>query len=136
MRVSRGQCWLLSVTLRETMASKFLKDDMIDIKIHSDYNGDVRCSLVESSMTDLYGMNYREFCNYLNGEVPRLRKFHVMRVWFLDNENEYIDLTDRNFHRFVRLASKPSGHSDTLKINIKVTEGSSPAPSRVGYVSS
>lgn len=78
MRVSRGQCWLLSVTVRETMASKLLKDDMIDIKIHSDYNGDVRCSLVESSMTDLYGMNYREFCNYLNGEVPRLRKFQVM----------------------------------------------------------
>lgn len=76
------------------MASKFLKDDMTDIKIHSDYHGDVRCSLVESSMTYLYGMNYREFCNYLNGEVPRLRKFHVMRVWFLDNENEYIDLTE------------------------------------------
>ena len=62
----------------------------------------------------------------------RLGKFQVKRVCFLDIENEFIDLTERNFHRSVRLASKPSGYSDTFRINIKVTEGTSPAPVKVG----
>ena len=42
--------------------------------------------------------------------VLRLGKFQAMRVRFLDMENEYIDLTERNFHRFVRRACKPSGY--------------------------
>lgn len=104
----------------------------MDLKIYSDYNGDVRCSLVEASLSDIYSMTYVEFCSFLRTEVPRLGKFQVMRVCFLDMENEYIDLTERNFHRFVRLASKPSGYSDTIRINIKVTEGTSPAPVKVG----
>ena len=60
-----------------------------------------------------------EFCSFLRTEVPRLGKFQVTRVCFLDMENEYIDITERNFHRFVR-------------INIKVIEGTSPAPFKVG----
>ena len=59
-------------------------------------------------------------------------KSQVMRICFLDMENEHIALTERNFHRSVRLASKPSGYSDTFRINIKVTEGTSPAPVKVG----
>ena len=77
-------------------------------------------------------MTYVEFCSFLRTEVPRLGKFQVMRVCFLDMENECIDLTERNFHRFDRLVPKPSGYSDTIRINIKVTEGTSPAPVRVG----
>ena len=38
------------------MASKILPEDLVDLKIHSDYNGDVRCSLVEASMSNIYSM--------------------------------------------------------------------------------
>ena len=114
------------------MASKLLPADPVDIKVHTDLNGDIRCSLIEASMGNLYSMTYSDFCNFLLEEIPRLTKFQVLRVSFLDLENEYIELTERNFHKFVRLATKSCGSTDTLRINIKVSEGSSPAPVKVG----
>ena len=41
-------------------------------------------------------------------------------------------LTERNFHKFVRLAIKPCWSTDTLRINVKVSEESSPDPVKVG----
>ena len=41
------------------------------------------------SMSDIYSIFYVEFCSFLRTEVPRLGKFQVMRVCFLDMENEY-----------------------------------------------
>ena len=38
------------------MASKILPGDLVDLKLHSDYNGDVRCSLDDASMSDIYSM--------------------------------------------------------------------------------
>ena len=40
----------------------------MDLKIHPEYNGDVRCLLVEASMSDIYSMTYVEFSSSL-GEV-------------------------------------------------------------------
>lgn len=115
------------------MASKMVPDDLVDIKVHTEFSGDTRCSLIEASMGNLYSMTYAEFCNFLQEEIPRLVKFQVLRVSFLDLENEYIELTDRNFHKFVRLATKSCGKTDSLRINIKVSEGTSPAPAKVSF---
>ena len=78
-------------------------------------------------------MTYVEFCSFFwVRKFLAWGSFKLCGVCFLDMENEYIDLTESNFHRFVRIASKPSGYSDTIRINIKVTEGTSPAPVKVG----
>ena len=50
----------------------------------------------------------------------------------MDSENEYIDLTERSFHKFARPATKQCGNTDMLKINIKVSDGTPPAPVKVG----
>ena len=106
------------------MASKLLPADPVDIKVHTDFN--------EASMGNLYSMTYSDFCHFLLEEIPRLTKFQVLKVFFLDLENEYTELTECNFHKFVRLATKSCGSTDMLKINIKVSEGSSPALVKVG----
>ena len=77
-------------------------------------------------------MTYVEFVLFCVRKFLVWGSFKLCGVCFLDMENDYIDLTERNFHRFVRLASKPSGYSDTFRINIKMTEGTSPAPVKVG----
>ena len=83
-------------------------------------------------MGNLNSMTYTDFCIFLQEEIRRLTKFQVLRISFLDLENKYIVLTERNFHKFVRLAIKPCGSTDTLRINVKVSEGSSAAPVKVG----
>ena len=74
-------------------------------------------------MGNLYSMTYSDFCNVLQKEISRLTKSQVLRVSFLELGNEYIELTERNFHKVSRLVG-----TDTLRINIKVRKGSSPAP--------
>ena len=64
------------------MASKILPGDLVDLKTHSDYNGDVRCSLDDASMSDIYSMILCGIFSFLRTEVPRLGKFQVMRGLF------------------------------------------------------
>ena len=61
------------------MASKILPEGLVDLKIHSEYNGDVRCLLVEASMSDIYSMTYVEFCSS-HGEVSSYAGF-VFWTW-------------------------------------------------------
>ena len=101
------------------------KSDAIDIKVHYVYHGAERCGLVDINFTDLYTMGYTQFTEFLKGEIPQLSRLSVMRISFLDDEKTYVDLTPRNFHRFIRLATY-SFKSQVPKINVKIQEGSSP----------
>ena len=104
-----------------------LPTDSIDIKVHYIYHGGERCGLVDMQFNDLYSMNYEEFGQFLREEIVQLKRLNVLRISFLDDEKTYIDLSPRNFHRFIKLATH-SFQTDTPKINIKVSEGSSPIP--------
>ena len=66
----------------------------------TDFNGGIRCSLIEASMGNPYSMTYSDFCNLLQEELSRLTKSQVLRVSFLELGSEYINrtLTVRNFH--------------------------------------
>ena len=76
------------------MASKLLSAH----PVHTDFDGDIRCSLIEASMGNLFSMTLiLSFLYFLQEKISRLTKFQVLRVSFLDSENEYIDLTERNF---------------------------------------
>lgn len=101
------------------------KSDAIDIKVHYVYHGSDRCGLVDINFTELYTMGYDEFTQFLKEEIPALSRLSVMKVSFLDDEKTYIDLTPRNFHRFIRLATY-SFKSQVPKINVRIQEGSSP----------
>ena len=101
------------------------KSDAIDIKCHYVYHGIDRCGLVDINFTDLFSMGYVEFTEFLKSEIPQLSRLYVMRISFLDDEKTYIDLTPRNFHRFIRLATY-SFESQVPKINVKIQEGCSP----------
>ena len=107
--------------------SKGIPTDSIDIKVHYTYHGADRCGLVDMQFNDLYSMNYEEFGLFLRDEIAQLKRLSVLRISFLDDEQTYIDLSPRNFHRFIKLATH-SFQSDTPKINIKISEGSSPMP--------
>ena len=52
---------------------------------------------------------------------------NALRVCFQDDEGTFIDLTPKNYHRFLRLSTY-AFKTDVPKINIKVLEGASPAP--------
>ena len=99
--------------------------DTLDIKVHYIYHGMERCGLTDVSFSDLYTMDYCEFSKFLAREIPQLARLDVMRISFLDDEKSYVDLTPRNFHRFVRLSTY-TFKSNNPRINIKVLEGSSP----------
>lgn len=106
--------------------------ETVDIKVHYTYNGTQRCSLIDCAYPKLYEMCFEEFADYLHEEVPQLKRLDkVKSLTFLDDEDTYVDLTPRNFHRFVRLACV--GKSEVPKVNIKVLEGSSPAPKCCSY---
>lgn len=109
---------------KETLALPS-KTDAIDIKVHYVYHGIDRCGLVDINFTELYTMGYDDFTLFLKEEIPALSRLSVMRVSFLDDEKTYIDLTPRNFHRFIRLATY-SFKSQVPKINVRIQEGSSP----------
>lgn len=76
-----------------------------------------RCRLVDINCNDLYSMGYNEFSQFLKEEILQLNCLNVMWTSFLDDEKTYIDLTPRNFHRFIRLASS-SFKAALPKINI------------------
>ncbi|XP_045207107.1 uncharacterized protein LOC123559398 [Mercenaria mercenaria] len=103
------------------------KNDALDIKVHYSYHGQQRCGLIDTTFNNLYSMDYFSFINHLKCEIPQLNKLEVLRVCFMDEEKTYIDLTAKNFHRFLRLATL-CFQSDIPKINLKVLEGSSPMP--------
>lgn len=103
------------------------KNDAIDIKVHYTYHSQQRCGLIDTTFNKLYSMDYFSFVEHLKIEIPQLNKLEVLRVCFMDEEKTYIDLTAKNFHRFLRLATV-CFQSDIPKINLKVLEGSSPMP--------
>lgn len=100
-------------------------DDLIDLKVKFDYNGQQRCALIDVMYSELYSMDFLTFSEFLTREIPQLQRISVLRISFLDEEQTYIDLTKRNFHRFLRLSTH-TFKSATPKINLLVQEGSSP----------
>ena len=106
--------------------SKELRSDSLDIKVHYQYHGGERCGLVSASFSSLYGMDFDAFISYLKDEVPYLTRLDTLRICFQDEEKTYIDMTPKNFHRFLRLSTF-TYQSDIPKINTKVLEGASPA---------
>ncbi|XP_053403747.1 uncharacterized protein LOC123524212 [Mercenaria mercenaria] len=107
-------------------SSKFVGSDPVDIKVHYEYHGTQRCALIDCNYADLFGMGYTEFEHFLKSEIPFLQRLFVLKISFLDDENTYVDLTERNYHRFLKLATH-AFKSGTPKISVKVQEGSSPA---------
>ena len=61
-------------------------------------------------------MSSIEFENVLKREIPFLNRLAVLRISFLDDETSYIDLTEGNFHRFVKLAIKSFNKDDNPKL--------------------
>ena len=108
------------------MACSKLSPDVLDIKVHYSYHGGERCALVDTTFKNLYSMDYGGFANFLKDEIPQLFKLQTLRVCFQDDEGTYIDLTSKNYHRFLRLSTN-AFKTDVPKINIKVLEGASPA---------
>ena len=93
------------------MASKLLSAH----PVHTDFDGDIRCSLIEASMGNLFSMtlilSFLYF--FLQENISRLTTFQVLRVSFLDSENEYIDLTERIFlTNSSDPLQKPCGNTD------------------------
>ena len=103
--------------------------DFIDLKVHYEYYGQSRCSLVDVGYSALYAMEYSDLVDFLKCEIPQVNKLTVVRLAFMDDEGTFIDLTARNFHRFLRLSTQ-CFQNQTPRITIKVIEGSSPAPQR------
>lgn len=101
-------------------------NDALDIKVHYQYHGNERCGLVDTTFNSLYGMDFDSFVGFLKDEIPQLLRLDTLRICFQDEEKSYIDMTPRNFHRFLRLSTY-TFQSDIPKINIKVLEGASPA---------
>lgn len=102
--------------------SKELKHvDTLDIKVHFNYHSTERCALIGTSFNTLYGMDYQAFSEFLKDEVPQLYKLNTLRVCFQDDEGTYVDLTSKNFHRFLRLSTF-AFKTEVPKINIKVME--------------
>lgn len=71
-------------------------------------------------------MDFDAFMSFLKEEIPYLNRLDTLRVCFQDEEKTYIDMTPKNYHRFLRLSTF-TFQSDVPKINIKVLEGASPA---------
>lgn len=111
------------------MACSKLSPDNLDIKVHFHYHGIERCALIDTSFNTVYGMDYTAFSEFLKDEIPQLYKLNTLRVCFRDDEGTYIDLSSKNYHRFLRLSTF-AFKSDVPKINIKVLEGASPAVSK------
>ena len=88
-----------------------------------------RCSLIDTNFNALYGMDYHAFAEFLKEEIPQLFKLSALRVCFQDDEGTFIDLTPQNYHRFLRLSTF-AFKTDVPKINIRVSEGASPAPQK------
>ncbi|MCG8033322.1 MAG: hypothetical protein JAZ03_14240 [Candidatus Thiodiazotropha taylori] len=106
--------------------SKDIRNDALDIKVHYQYHGSERCGLVDTTFNSLYGMDFEAFMSFLKDEIPQLNRLDTLRVCFQDEEKTYIDMTPKNYHRFLRLSTF-TFQSDIPKINIKVLEGASPA---------
>ena len=109
--------------------SKHTPADTLDIKVHYTYHGGERCSLIDTNFNALYGMDYHAFAEFLKEEIPQLFKLSALRVCFQDDEGTFIDLTPQNYHRFLRLSTF-AFKTDVPKINIRVSEGASPAPQK------
>ena len=107
--------------------SKAAPADTLDIKVFYNYHGGERCSLIDTNFNSLYGMDYAAFTDFLKEEIPQQFKLNALRVCFQDDEGTFIDLTPKNYHRFLRLSTY-AFKTDVPKINIKVLEGASPAP--------
>ena len=113
--------------------SKEAKHDILDIKVHYQYHGIERCGLIDTTFNSMYGMDYDSFITFLKDEIPQLNRLDTVRICFQDEEKTYIDMTPKNYHRFLRLSTH-SFQSDVPKINIKVLEGASPAIAKTGNI--
>lgn len=79
--------------------------------------------LIILDCSELQSLDFDKFCEYLKEEVGFLRRLEILRLCFLDDEGTYVDVTERNFCHFQRKAL-----TGAQRINLKVFDGTSPAP--------
>jgi hypothetical protein len=105
--------------------SKLFSEEPIDVKIVYDYYGKSRCALLDIKPSVLYTHNLSDFTEFVLDEVPYLRRLIAHRICFLDEENMYVDVTDKNFSKFVK-----SVMSRSSKITVNILDGTSPSVAR------
>jgi hypothetical protein len=109
--------------------SKIISDDYceIDFKVHYDYYGSERCTLMSVSLRELLSLGFIGLEGLIQTQIKYLGRMPAVRIMYKDDENDYIDLLDTNFNRFIRQVRTFQARCDFPVVNLKVVEGSSPA---------
>lgn len=104
----------------------------VSLKIHYIYHSEPRCTPLTASLADLVNLGLSGFQDMLKENVPYLGRFDSIRLTFLDEDDTWIDLSDSNYITFLK-NTRCTGGSDFPKLNVKVFDGASPAPSVSKY---
>ena len=97
----------------------------VEIKVRYDRHGTERVCIFYEHLTTLACHSVETFSNLVKGNVPHLRSMPVLRISFLDKDNDWVDLTDRSFPKFVKCVRCDLGND--ARLQIKVADGTSPA---------
>lgn len=103
----------------------------IDFKIHYDYYGEKRCTMIGVSLRELLSLGYVGLEGLIQSQIRYLGRMPVLRIMYKDDENDFIDMMETNFKKFIRQV-RSIQICDRAVVNLKVTEGSSPAGNKVG----
>ena len=117
-------------SLRRDMAvSKIISDDYcaIDFKVHYDYYGSERCTPMSVSLRELLSLGFIGLEGLIQTQIKYLGRMPAVRIMYRDDENDFVDLLDTNFNRFIRQVRTFQARCDFPVVNLKVVEGSSPA---------
>lgn len=74
----------------------------IDFKIHYDYYGEKRCTMIGVSLRELLSLGYVGLEGLIQSQIRYLGRMPVLRIMYKDDENDFIDMMETNFKKFIR----------------------------------
>ena len=99
--------------------AKFCEE--IQFKCHYKYHSDDRCTSIVIDYGILTALCLKDFCEYLQNEIPYLQRLPLIRACYRDDEGHWVDIDERNYFNFINAGQR---------INIKILDARSPAPDK------
>lgn len=87
--------------------------------------------MIGVSLRELLSLGYVGLEGLIQSQIRYLGRMPVLRIMYKDDENDFIDMMETNFKKFIRQV-RSIQICDRAVVNLKVTEGSSPAGNKVG----
>jgi hypothetical protein len=79
------------------------------------------------SLRELLSLGFIGLEELIQTQIKYLGRMPAVRIMYKDDENDFIDLLDTNFNRFIRQVRTFQARCDFPVVNLKVVDGSSPA---------